>query len=811
MRNHNPIAWLTDRATSKIGRWVTLALWLAVAGALAATAPQLSKLYDNKATTSIGNPESVQAQNLLNQAFPKNTGIPAIIVLNDANGLTSSDQQTADHIACWLLSADQRAATKACAAFTYAQARPDQLGPVVAVTNIPQAKSQLVSGDGTTETIIASIDLPSSDSLGIQNVIKQMRAYTDTFASSSLQVKVTGPGGILADLVDVFASTDIKLLLTTVALVLVLLLVIYRSPLLAALPLISVGWALLIINGILGFVAQAHLFPVGQQSTAIMDVLLFGAGTDYTIFIVARLREELQHNPDRNAALRATMHGVGEAITSSAGTVILGLLTLVLATLGLYSALGLVLAIAVAVMLLAGLTLVPAILSLLGRAAFWPFIPRLLTAEQLAQEESQHGRGFWATIAGFVTRRPAVAVVGSLIVLGAFAAGNIGIGADFNSLTDLRDATPSTEGYHILAQHFAPGTLAPFDVVIHLKNGGNAYQHLVALDQIDQAVANVHYVAQVTGPTRPDGNPPAIDPATLQQDFAQLPDALKQAIRSGRSLPTTSGPPGGGSGGIDPRVIGLYAATVNSISDDGSTVILTTTLNIDPYSTAALDAMTPVRDAARAAAQNAGLGPDVATVQLAGVTPQLADTRAASQRDTMLIVPLVLVLVGIILALLLRSLVAPLYLLAAVTLNFFAALGISSLIFTRLQGEEGISYATPLYTFIFLVALGADYTIFLMSRVREESARRGLVEGTQVALSRTGGVITSAGLILAGTFLVLTTLPLRTLSDFGFAVALGVLLDTFLVRGLLVPGIVVLLGRANWWPGKLPAPAGPTP
>src|SRR5579875_464899 len=191
MRNHNPIAWLTDRATSKIGRWVTLALWLAVAGALAATAPQLSKLYDNKATTSIGNPESVQAQNLLNQAFPKNTGIPAIIVLNDANGLTSSDQQTADHIACWLLSADQRAATKACAAFTYAQARPDQLGPVVAVTNIPQAKSQLVSGDGTTETIIASIDLPSSDSLGIQNVIKQMRAYTDTFASSSLQVKVT--------------------------------------------------------------------------------------------------------------------------------------------------------------------------------------------------------------------------------------------------------------------------------------------------------------------------------------------------------------------------------------------------------------------------------------------------------------------------------------------------------------------------------------------------------------------------------------------------------------------------------------------
>lgn len=807
MRDHNPLAWLTDRATGKVGRWVTLALWLATAGVLSATAPKLANLYDNKATTSIGNPESVQAQNLLNHAFPKNTGIPAIIVLSDPAGLTSADQTAANQIACWLLSDQQRAATHACAGFTYPQARPIGIGPVVALASLPQARRQLVAADGTTETIIAALNISSSDSLSIQKAIQQMRAYTDTFAGPTLQVRVTGPAGILADLVDIFASTDIKLLLTTVLLVLVLLLLIYRSPLLAALPLVGVGWALAIINGLLGYVAQARLFPVGQQSTAIMEVLLFGAGTDYTIFIVARLREELQATADFATALRATMHGVGEAITSSAGTVILGLLTLVLATLGLYSALGLVLALAVAVMLLAGLTLVPALLSLVGRAAFWPFIPHVQSAEALARAEARQGRGFWGRIAGFVTGHPIVAVAGSLVLLGALALGNIGIGADFNSLSDLRDATPATEGYQLLAQHFAPGTLAPLDVVIHLRDGGNAYQQLVAIDQIDQAVANDAQVAQVTGPTRPDGQPPAIAPAVLQQDFAHLPDALKQAIRAGQVSATggTAGPPGSS---INPQVIGLYAATVAAISNDNATVILTVTLNTDPYSAAALDAMAPLRATAIQAATQAGLGPTTATVQLAGVTPQLADTRAANQRDTYLIVPLVLVLVGIILALLLRSLVAPLYLLGAVTLNFFAALGASSLVFTHLQGEIGISYATPLYTFIFLVALGADYTIFLMARVREEAARRGLADGTRVALSRTGGVITSAGLILAGTFLVLTTLPLRTLSDFGFAVALGVLLDTFVVRGLLVPEIVVLLGRANWWPGKLTPSAG---
>jgi uncharacterized membrane protein YdfJ with MMPL/SSD domain len=210
-----------------------------------------------------------------------------------------------------------------------------------------------------------------------------------------------------------------------------------------------------------------------------------------------------------------------------------------------------------------------------------------------------------------------------------------------------------------------------------------------------------------------------------------------------------------------------------------------------------------LREAARTA--TAGAFGDGATVLLGGVTPTQADTRAVSDRDTAIVVPLVLLLTAIILGLLLRSVVAALYLLGAVTLNYFAALGASSFLFQKIQGDEGIAYAIPLYSFIFLVALGADYTIFLMSRVREEVRLHGTKLGTQDALRRTGGVITSAGLILAGTFLVLTTLPLRELYQLGVVVALGVILNTFLVRGLLVPGVVLLLGRWNWWPGRLGA------
>ncbi|HKT40004.1 MAG TPA: MMPL family transporter, partial [Ktedonobacterales bacterium] len=744
MHARNPITWLTDRATGKVGRWVTLALWLVAAGLLAGLAPKLANLYDNNASSAIGNQESVQAQKLIQRHFPSQRGLPAIIVFADKNGLSDADYAKAKQVSDWLTTG----------------AHPKQLGPVVSIYTVPQARAQLVSNDGKAMTMVVPLTISSSDP-AFSDVMKSLRAYTDQFDGhgAPLQVKVTGPAGVIADAVFIFKSTDLPLLLTTIALVLALLIIIYRSPILALIPLVAVGWVLSIVNALLGFVAQAGWLSISQQATSIMTVLLFGAGTDYTIFIASRYREELRRNPDAQVALRTAMRGVGEAITSSAGTVILALLTLLLTTLGLYYSLGPSMAIAIAVMLLGGLTLVPALLAVLGRVAFWPFMPRH-TTEDTATEVAAAGRGFWGRVAAFVTRRPVVSVIGSAALLALLALGNIGVPEVFNFLTGFRSPTPSAAGYTILTQHFDKGTLAPFNVGVSLKQG-NAYEHLVALDAMDQAVARTPNIAQVIGPTRPDGKAPAIAPAALQSDFAQLPDALKAGIRSGQSTGQTGGPPGGQTGGPNAQIVGLYAATTPYISDDGSTALLQVTLKSDPYGVPAIDTMQPVRDAARQAAAQNGLGADVATIRLAGVTPQLADTRAVSDHDRMIVVPVTLALVALILALLLRSLIAPLYLIAAVTLNFLAALGASAFLFTRIQGDEGVSYAIPVYTFIFLVALGADYTIYLMSRVREEGQRHGLEAGVPLAVGRTGGVITSAGLILAGTFAVLTTLPIN--------------------------------------------------
>ncbi len=782
---------LASAVTGRLGRWITLVVWVLVAVALNLVAPKLADYYD-VGGFGIGDQESVRAAAVIQQAFPASRGVPAIIVVHNPAGLGAADEATAQQISDWLVGGS----------------RPEGIAAVVSPYNIPQARSQLVSADGTTMEIVVSLSSDVTDERRTE-IVEDLRAYTDEFdGKAGLQVKVTGPAGIITDAAAIFGGTDLPLLLTTVGLVLVLLLVIYRSPLLAIAPLIAVGVATEVVDPLLGFAAKAGLFPVSQQAVSILTILLFGAGTDYTIFLVARYREELEREPDRLVALRRAVVGVGEAITSSAGTVIAALLTLLLTTLTLYRGLGPTLALGVAVMLLAGLTFVPALLAVLGRAAFWPIMPKLRPVPTTEEEAS---KGFWGRIAAGVVRRPRLSVIGSTLLLLVLALGNIGTPEVYNFLTGFRKPTPSADGYRLLAEHYPPGTLAPFDVVVQLPAGSDAWGRLAALDQFNAAIAGVPNVAKVLGPSRPDGAAPSTDPATLQTAIAQLPPALKTALRSGQGGPPTTGAPTGApagpAGGPNPQAIATYAAGAQYVSADGATVRFSVTLGSDPYGVLALDTMDPLRAKAQEAARSA-FG-DGTAVMLGGVTPTQADTRAVNDRDKTLVVPTVLVLTAIILGLLLRSVVAALYLLVAVTLNYFAALGAASFLFHRIQGDDGIAYAIPLYSFIFLVALGADYTIFLMSRVREEVALHGTKLGTQDALRRTGGVITSAGLILAGTFLVLTTLPLRELYQLGVTVALGVLLDTFVVRGLLVPGLVMILGRWNWWPGRLviPTPA----
>lgn len=783
---------LTDASSSRRGSIVTILIWLVLAGVLVMIAPQLASIYNNDVTQSIpSSADSQAAQRLLQQEFPSSRGTPAIVVFSDSHGLSTEDRTHIQTYYTWLSSKQS----------------PSAVGQIVSVFNIPQAASQLVSEDKTTMMLLVNLH-GSTSSADFTNAVQALRTHLqDTVADTSLQAHLTGPAGIVVDAVKIFSNTDLPLLLTTIGLVLVLLILLYRSPLLALYPLLAVGWAMQIANALVGLAAQAGWFGVSQQATSIMTVLLFGAGTDYTIFIASRFREELMHTEDKYLAMRQTMRAVGEAITSSAGTVILALLTLIFATIGLYSSLGPTLAIAIVVMLLAGLTLAPALLVLVGRVAFWPLMPRFQT-EPASKVDAP--RGFWGHLGQWTARHRKLAVMGSTLLLVVMALGNIGTEPTFNFLTAFRAQTDSGSGYTVLQDHYPAGTLAPTTVLLQFHGSDkDAYQQFVLLDDVTAALQQVNGVATVEGPTRPAGQTSTTDPAALQKEIDSLPLSLREAIRNGTAsgLPTCQGahcpPP-------DFKMLAAieaYGATISYISPDNTTVQLSVVFKTDPYALHTIDEISSLRSAVNQALDTDHASGSV-TVHLAGQTSLLADTLGYNQRDTLLLVPVVLLLVGLILGLLLRSIVAAVYLLAAVTLNFLATIGICSFFFLHIQGQDGFNYAIPLYTFIFLVALGADYTIFLMSRVREEGQRRGLEAGVPFAVSRTGGVITSAGLILAGTFAALTSLPLNILYQFGICVAVGILLDTFVVRGLLVPGLVLLLGKWNWWPGKLtPLPA----
>jgi RND superfamily putative drug exporter len=779
---------ITDSASSRRGKFVVIGAWLLLVLLLSAFAPKLASLYNNTTTQSLpAGAQSQVAQQLLLQAFPANKGTPALLVFSDPAGLSIQDRYLLHQVSDWLSS----------------RARPHVVSSLVSVFTVPQAAGQLLSHDGTTAIMIAQLQGDPSGTQ-VQQAVKTIRTYVQhTLAGSTLQGVLTGPAGVLTDLVAVFGSVDLTLLFTTVSLVFILLILLYRSPILAFLPLIAVSLALQVANALLAFGARAGFFTVSQMSANIATVLLFGAGTDYGLFIASRFREELQHTPEKHEAMRRTMRAIGEAITSSAGTVLVALFTLLLASLGLYTALGPTLIVAILVMLLAGLTLVPALIVWVGRAAYWPLIPRY-------QPDSAHVRGrptpraFWDWLGRWVSHHRVLAVVSSALLLAVLALGNIGSQPSLNFLTSFRVATDSTRGYALLQQHFSPGALAPTTILLQLHGTQpDAYQHLVQLDAVTADLQWAAGAASVVGPTRPVGAAPTEDIATLQAAIAALPAPLRAAIRSNQALPVCQGT---GCTQLSPQeaiTIGAYAASVQYISQDTTTVSLIVDLAHDPYSLQAINQLQTLRAILNRSLAAHGLGAHdatSATVYLAGQTAQLADTLSDNQRDIFIVVPVVLALIFLVLALLLHSLVAPLYLLAAVALNFLAAIGVCSFFFQRLLGQDGFNYAIPLYTFIFLVALGADYTIFLMSRVLEEAQQHDLSIGVPKAVARTGGVITSAGLILAGTFLVLTSLPLTLLYQLGVCVAVGIVLDTFVVRGLLVPGLVLLLGRWNWWP-----------
>jgi RND superfamily putative drug exporter len=683
-------------AAARRGKFLVLLAWLLLAGLLSTQAARLPRLYDQGAATRLpAGSESQRALDLERRAFPDAAGTPAVVVLHDAGGLGLDDRRLARSISGWLAS----------------PARPAGVLGILSVYEVPAAGAQLISADGTTMTMLVRVDAGR-----VQPVVGVLRdRLHELTGGTAVDAHVTGPAGIAADAVAAFGSVDVRLLLTTIGLVLVLLVVLYRSPILPLVPLIGVGVAMQVANGLLALAAARGLFPVGQMSANIATVLMFGAGTDYGIFLAARYREELRTTSDRHLAMRAALRAIAEAIASSGAAVLLALLTLLLATLGLYASLGPVLAVAMVVILAAGLTLFPALLALLGRWAYWPFVPR--------PAASPSRTGAWGRVGTAVARHPLPAVVAGTMLLVLLALGNLRTTESYGFLDAFRVPTDSAAGFAALREHFEPGDLAPTTVVVRGASAADVGAAAVA-------AGGVHGVATVRGPGRGD------------------------------------------------------------VSADGRTRRFGVVFSDDPYGQPAIGRVAAVRAAVADELRRRGA---VAEVHLGGETSNLADVRDLSTRDRLVIVPAVLLVVGVVLALLLRGLVAPLYLLVAVTLNWAAALGLGGLLF----GRDGVNYAIPLYTFVFLVSLGADYTIFLMSRIREELGRRPTRQAVAEAVGRTGGVISSAGLILAGTFAVLTTLPLTVLYELGSCVAAGILLDTFVVRTLVVPGLVTLSAGAG--------------
>ena len=658
--------------------WIVIAIWIVVAGALS-MGPKLQSVTTNDASKGLSNAvESKRADALQQQYFPNAKGVPVIVVYSSDAALTAADKAAIAQGEAWLKSGAE---------------------PI-------NSASVQYSPDGKGALIFASLDGNPGDA-SFRDSVQAMRDHFGT-SVNGMQVEITGPGGLITDVYKIFLNADVKLLIGTVVLVLVLLL------------LIAVGFGYFVAGGILALLAKATGTTLSGQATSLMVILLFGAGTDYGLLLISRYREDLRGEGDARVALATALGETWEAIAASGLTVTLAVLTLLFAQYGDYRSFAPVLGVGVFVTLIAGLTLMPALLALLGRRAFWPRVPR-------QGEATEHKT--WSRIAGWVAAGPRRAALGVLAILVVLALGCLFYSPRFSFTEDFLKNMPSKQGYALLEQHFPKGALAPTTVLIKAPQ------------------APPEFVAgMITG-------------------------ALNKSP-------------------------GVAAAFPTGTADGGKLLSFQVILKGDPYSSQALEQVRQLRTVARKAAAAGG-----GTALVGGPTAIQADTWAQSNRDTIVVAVAALVVVGVILMLLLRAIVAPIYLLLTNVLSYLAALGLTIVITEKLLGWQHISYRIPLYMFIFLVALGSDYNIFITTRIRGEAMARGLRDGTVKALSATGGVLTSAGIILAGTFLILLSQPVKDLAEISIGVALGVLIDTFLVRTALVPGLTLWIGPKAGWPG----------
>jgi len=686
----NMLKPLTDWVATKKGMWIVLASWLLVIVLLTAFAPA-ARDYAADAFESLPNDAaSIEAAKKVEEYFPNDGGTPAILVFNEDNKKV-----------------DDAEIAKALASIEKEVQGITSMAPFVQLP--PAARAEFLSEDKSAAAIpiVFQQGFTSED---FEPRIEQITEIANEQSGSN--VYVTGPAGIATDTTALFSRADIVLLLSTVVLILVLLIVIYRSPLLAFIPLLASGIVYAVTDRILGLYGAAGL-EMSSQALSIMTILLFAAVTDYSLFVLARFREELRHHESKFAAMKWAMRETGEPVFFSGGTVLAAMLVLFFAHIRDYQNFAPLFATVMAVIMIASVTLVPALFQLFGRRSFWPKVPKV-------GEKEKKSNGLWGRVARFVTTKPALSGSLVLVFLLVSSLNVLNIKYEFDTLKSFPEDMPSLVGYNIIEEKFSAGDLSPATIV---------YEG--------------------------DGDPALLAAELEKQD------------------------------GILSVVPQMSEASQNAHE-------LTMEFQASPYSEEALNALSDMRQNEQDILDKAGVE---GQLFFAGETAEKLDDRELNDRDLLLIVVLEIVLLFVLLIVLTRSWKMPLYMVGTIVLSFLSALGLGLFLTNTLFGIDAISTRVPLYSFVFLVALGIDYNIILVSRYMEERKKHSLKEAVERAVAKTGGVISSAGIILAATFAVLMTQPIEVLFVFGFIVAVGILIDTFFVRGLLLPALILFFEK----------------
>jgi RND superfamily putative drug exporter len=747
--------------TSVRFRWVVVIVWIAGTIISVRSLPSLSSQVDtNNGAFLPASAPSNQAANLAEPLIGPQTHsqIPIVAVTSGA-ALTAGDRAV---LASFL----------------------DELKHVPSVIS---AQFLNASPDGRAAQLLVVSSISPFDQTGSKHLVDHLLTAVST-APLPAHLQVHLAGAVATDVANQEQSNKQgnQIQNASVLFIIVLLFIIFRSLLAPLITLLPAALVLVLSGSFIGGLGSAGVLKVSFFTQILLIVLILGAGTDYGLFLVFRVREQLLNGSEPKAAVVYAVQRVGESITASAATVVVALLTLLAASFGLYHDLGLPLALGIAVMLLAGLTLLPALLAIFGRAVFWPTktLPR------------DHSEGVWGRIAGRLVTRPVLTLVVGVLALGTLAIFSVkfvpsGFGGDLSAPS----GSSAALGNAALVKYFPQSSDNPTNVVMHFPR--SVWEDPGQLEIASSGLRDAGVFSSVTGPLDPNGA--TLSPAELSALYQRVhPYGSAQELLK-RSLV----PPVGS--GLSQSEYETFLTTARFISADGHTVQWETALSAGaPGSTSAINAIPHIRTVVDDVATQAGADRS----GVAGEAPALYDVSHISNDDIGKIVPIAVVAIGLVLALVLRSLIAPIYLILTVVLSYLASLGVSVIIFMTIGGQAGLVFLLPFLMFVFLLALGEDYNILVMTRIREEAAKDTLRRAVVRSVGATGPTVTSAGLVLAGSFIVLAVVggsgqgngQIRVI---GFGLAIGILLDTFVVRTVLVPSIVELLGRWNWWPSRI--------